>query len=181
MSFVSFGGSRVLTRAFFPLVSRVVAACLLRGFSVRVGCARGADAAVVSAVLAASAAPRLSVFCAGSPRAGALAASAAGARVVAWAGGCSSLPAVARLAIRSRRCVAGSSVAVFFLASANSAGSLGAAAAAVAAGARVFAFSCGFETAPVSLRGCSGAWQPSCLAGCPCFVWQPAAVQPALF
>ncbi len=181
MSFVSFGGSRVLSRSFFPLVSQVVAACLLRGFAVRVGCARGADAAVVSAVLACSAAARLSVFCAGSPRSGVRAASAAGARVVSWAGGCSSLPAVARLAIRSRRCVAGSSVAVFFLASASSAGSLGAAAAAAAAGCQVFAFSCGFVVAPVSLRGCSGSWVSASLAGSPCWRWQPAAVQPALF
>ena len=181
MPFVSFGGSRALSRSFTPLVSRVVAACLARGFSVRVGCARGADAFVVSSVLACSAAARLSVFCAGEPRSSALAAAGAGARVVAWSGGCSSLPAVARLALRSRRCVAGCSVAVFFLASASSAGSLGAAAAAGAAGARVFAFCCGFSCAPAPLRGCAGAWASSRLGGAPCFVWQPAAVQPALF
>jgi len=182
MSFVAFGGSRVLAPSFRPLISRVVAAALLRGFSVRVGCARGADAFVVSAVLACSAASRLSIFCVANPTSRFFARAAArGARVVSWAGGQPSIPIVARLALRSRRSVVGCSVAVFFLASPTSAGSLGCAAAAVGGGSQVFAFSCGFVGAPALLSGHAGSWQPARLGGSPCFSWHPVGEQPALF
>ena len=178
---VVFGGSRSLSASFAPLVSRVVSASLARGFSLRVGCARGADRLVVAAVLAQSAADRLSVFCAGFPGSRLVAAGAAGARVVPWAGGASSLPAVARLALRSRRSAVGCSVAVFFLSSPASRGSLVCAGFASSIGAAVFVFSCGFSGAPAPLPGCAGSWRPSSLASCPCWRWQPAAVQPALF
>ncbi len=182
--FVAFGGSRVLAPSYKPLVSRVVAAALLRRplCSIRVGCARGADAFVVSAVLACSAASRLAIFCVANPTSRSFARAAArGARVVSFAGGQPAIPIAARLALRSRRSVAGCAVVVFFLASAASRGSLGCAAAAVGGGSQVFAFCCGFSGAPAAPPGCSGSWQPACLAGSPCWAWQPAAVQPALF
>ena len=180
MKSIAFGGSRILPRSFFPLVSRVVAGALLRGFAIRTGCARGADAAVVSA--ACSSAARLSVFCADNPTARYLARAAArGARIVSFAGGQPGIPFVARLAIRSRRCNAGATAAVFFLACPSSRGSLGAAADAIRCDIPVFVFCCGFVVAPDPPPGCTGSWQPSCLAGETCLRWQPAAEQPTLF
>jgi len=179
---VVFGGSRSLSASFAPLVAQVVSASLARGFSLRVGCARGADRFVVQAALAQAAAPRLSVFCAGNPTSRLYArAAAAGARVQSFAGGQPNIPIVARLALRSRRSAEGCSVAVFFLSSPGSHGSLVCAGFASSIGSAVFAFSCGFSGAPAPLPGCAGAWLPSSLASCPCWRWQPAAVQPALF
>lgn len=60
-------GSRSLPVASAPLVGRVVSALLGSGSLLAVGCAVGADAAAISSVLAAGAAPRLQVWCAFGP------------------------------------------------------------------------------------------------------------------
>ena len=178
---VVFGGSRSLSASFFPLVAQVVSASLARGFSLRVGCARGADDLVVRAVSAADLLPRLAVFCAGAPPLSLSQSVLSSARVVPFAGGSAAVPIRARLALRSKRAVQGCSVAVFFLSLPALSGSLKAASFAAAEGCQVFAFSCGFSGAPAPLADQAGAWLPSSLASCPCWRWQPAAVQPALF
>ena len=116
-------GSRSLPAASAsPLVARVVGPVLASGRGVAAGCSLGADALVVSSVLAVpGAAPRLSVFCAfgpvsppwPAPRVSAPGASrsssvsgvaealAAGAPVRWWSGGGPAVPLVARLASRS--------------------------------------------------------------------------------
>ncbi len=190
MSFSSFavGGSRALPA--WPLVASFVRRALAAGASLSVGCASGADAAVVAGVLAAGGAARLSVFAAfassgaGSWRCSAVgavrAAAAAGARVAWLAGGALSVPLVARLFARSCACVRSvgpGGAAVFFLASPSSPGSLAVAGFAAGLGLPVFAFSCGFAGAPAAPRGCAGAWAPASLFGLPCWVWSPAAVR----
>jgi len=117
---VGFAGSRGLpsSAAAGGLVSRLVASVLAAGCSVAVGCCSGADAAVLSAVLAS---PRfspssLSVFSAfgpggrGSWRFSAvslvLRAARLGVAVSWWAGGVSSRSLVSRLRGRSRALVA---------------------------------------------------------------------------
>lgn len=114
-SVVAFCGSRGVPGSAAPLVGAVVSSVLGSGRRVAVGCARGADALVVRAVLAAGvSAARLSVFAvggscgsgfwAGSAVPAVVAASRAGALVSWWAGGAASVPLRARLAARSRAC-----------------------------------------------------------------------------
>ena len=67
MSLVGFCGSRSLPPSATPLVAGVVSSVLSSRRSVAVGCCVGADACVLSAVLAAGAAPRLCVFAAFGP------------------------------------------------------------------------------------------------------------------
>lgn len=153
-------GSRSLPGASAPLVGRVVSALLGAGAALSVGCAVGADAAAISAVLAAGAAPRLGVWCAFGPvsppwpaaryRApGACSASAvsavgsallAGASVRWWAGGPVTVPLRARLARRSLACVR--------------------AASAGGPGSGLVAFVAGLPSRPFA----AGAW-PSCGSG----------------
>lgn len=122
---VSFGGSRSLPAGAVGFVGRVVRSVLAsRPVGVSVGCACGADAAVVSAVVAAGAASRLSVFAVfgpggagswgGSAVSSVLAARAAGASVSFWAGGvppvsvsgaASGVGLRSRLAARSLACL----------------------------------------------------------------------------
>lgn len=111
---VSFGGSRSLPVSFFWLVLRVVFGVLSSGCSVCVGCAVGADALVVRAVLRAGAAARLRVFAVGSVSGwgfwrgsalGSVRAAAAAGAAVSWGSGGSSGSLRARLALRSARCV----------------------------------------------------------------------------
>ena len=181
MSVVAFGGSRGLPASGEPLVRRVVGAVLGAGRSVAVGCAAGADAAVVRSVLSAGAASRLSVFSAfGRGGRGAFgwsavgvvrAAAVAGARVLWWAGGGPSVGLVARLLARSAACVrcaaaggVGSGL-VLFVSSARSRGSWGAARSAARCGLPVVVFLVGL---PVSclvslgrgrwVRAGSGVW-----------------------
>lgn len=108
-------GSRSLPAAAAPQVARVVSGLLADGSLVATGCAAGADAAAVSAVLAAGCASRLLLLAVGgssgsgfagraSAPAGVFAAAAAGASVRWWAGGPPSLPLRARLAARSLKC-----------------------------------------------------------------------------
>jgi hypothetical protein len=118
-------GSRALPGAAAPLVGRTVSALLDAGSVLSVGCAAGADAAAVSAAVAAGAAPRVALFCAfgpvsppwaaarhtapgawsGSAVATVAAALFAGAAVRWWAGGPSSVSLSARLVRRSLACV----------------------------------------------------------------------------
>lgn len=173
MSFVGFGGSRALPVAFSPLVGRVVAGCVAAGASgFSVGCASGADAVALSALVAAGAASRVRVFAVGSSSgagfwrasalAGVRAAASAGARVWWLAGGSLSVPLVARLAARSRACVASlgaGGVFCVFVSSPSSRGSFGAARAAVALGVSVVAFPCGFAASALPSLG-AGSWVP---------------------
>ena len=191
---IYFGGSRSLSPSFFSFVAGVVGLALRRGFCVSVGCAAGADAAVVRAVMRfAGAASRLSVAAVGSscgagfwrgsaPLSLLRSAASRGAAVVWSAGGSLSLPLRARLLRRSLAGAAGCSFAVFFLASPSSAGSLAVASRLASRGADVFAFSCGFSGPPAPLSGVPGAWVPvRRLFGSPAWRWSVAAVQPRLF
>ena len=109
-------GSRSLPVASRPRVGAAVSALLGSGARLAVGCAAGADAAAVSAALAAGAAPRLVLCAVGGPSGlgfagrvsapgGVRAAVAAGAAVRWWAGGPPALGLRARLARRSLACV----------------------------------------------------------------------------
>jgi hypothetical protein len=114
---IGFAGSRFLPPGTASdLIVPVVASLLRRGCSIATGCAVGADAAVISAALAASGAGALQVFCAfgvagagawhGSAVAPVAAAAAAGASVHWLAGGSLAVPLIGRLAQRSAAMVA---------------------------------------------------------------------------
>ena len=180
---VLFGGSRNLISG--EVVSAVVSAALAAGFQIRSGCARGADSLVVSAVVAAGAADRLSVFCAFPgfggrvpavcDQVGVLAAARAGARLF-FSSFCAPVRAV--LAARSRSAVVGSRFCCWFLspagaAAGSSSGSLLAAAFAVSQGIPVFVFGCGFWGPPAPLAGCAGSWVRVQLWGFPAWRWLP--------
>ena len=179
MGSLFFFGSRSLGSAWAPAVGRVVAGALARwpGSSSFVGCASGGDSLALSALLAAGVAPSVSVFAvgsasgagfwAGSALPGVSAALAAGASVSWLAGGPLSVALRSRLAARSSACVsaalaAGPCVALGFLSSPSSVGSLRSARLALAGGASVFCF-CSFVGAPAAVAG--AAWVPCALAG----------------
>lgn len=173
-AFVSFGGSRSLPASFVPLVSRVVAGCVAGGASgFSVGCASGADAFVLASLVSAGVAARVRVFAVGaasgvgfwrcSALAGVRSAARAGASVVWLAGGGLRVSLPSRLSARSRACVAlagGGGVACFFVSSAGSRGSFGAARAAVRAGASVVVFACGCSASAFPALSASGRWVP---------------------
>lgn len=182
-----FAGSRSLPRSFAPLVVRVVAWCLVRGFVLAVGCASGADRFALLAAL-----PRASslwLFAVGSSSGAGFAGRASsplsllsrvassGARVSWWSGGGASVPLRARLALRARAAAAASSGGVFFFSSPSSRGSLLAAAALAGRACPVFVFSCGFSSPPAALPGLAGFWVASSLAGFACWRWSPSSVQ----
>ncbi len=109
-------GSRSLPQGAWRRVGSVVSSLLSAGSVLAVGCAAGADAAAVSSVVSAGAAPRLLLFAVGgrsgagfagrvSALAGVRSAVAAGAAVSWWAGGPASVPLRARLVGRSLACV----------------------------------------------------------------------------
>lgn len=176
MALVFFGGGRGLVSS--PLVAPVVAAVLARGASVSCGCCVGADALVLSAVLAQGATSRLRVQSAfsalgagawsGSAVSVVQACSAAGASVSWLAGGALSVPLRARLFRRSVAGLAGCSAALFF---APGSGSLAVAGQAVRLGVPVWVFC---AVAPASPRGCSGSWVAVRLLGFGCWRWRPA-------
>ena len=170
---VTFGGSRTLARSFFPLIRQVVLASLDSGFSVRVGCARGADELVIGACAHAQQLEHLAIFCAGDPPRRLSNAVLETARVVPFAGGIGAIPIRARLALRSKRAAQGCTVAVFFLDVPDSRGSLNTAAVAAAQGSQVFCFSCGFSGPPAPLS-CAGSWMPCTLAEEPAWRFEPA-------
>lgn len=174
MASIYFGGSRNLAQS--GLLWAVCQQAIATGYQVHVGCCVGADAQVIQAC------PSAQVFAAFGPGGVGAWACSAVAQVAAhpgqvswWAGGGPALPLVARLKRRSLAALAGCAAAVFFQ---PSPGSLAVAAVAAAKGLPVFAFS---ASAPASLGPCSGCWQPGSFAGFSCWVWQPAATQPALF
>jgi hypothetical protein len=119
---VAFSGSRVFPDDAAPAVGLLVRAALRQGLDLAVGCAVGADRAVVDAALAAFARPaapppaRLHVFSAfgpaglgawrGSAVSSVQAADQVGARVAWWAGGDEQVDLKQRLACRSRAMVA---------------------------------------------------------------------------
>jgi hypothetical protein len=175
---VAVAGSRSLPPGGAPLVAGVARLLVAAGASLVVGCAVGADAAVVSAVPP-SALQVLAAF--GPGRAGAWAGSAvsavrafaaSGGSVSWWAGGGPAVPLRARLAARTRAVVVEASAGlVVFFASPASRGSVLAAQLAVARGLPVVAFPLGF--APVQLPALSvGSWAPAGGSG----VWAGAWV-----
>jgi hypothetical protein len=113
---IGFAGSRFLPPGTADLIVQVVASLLRRGCGLAVGCAVGADAAVISAAVAAGAAARLAVFAAfgvagagawhGSAVAAVQSAASAGASVAWLAGGDLRVPLPGRLAQRSAAMVA---------------------------------------------------------------------------
>ena len=180
MSAIHLGGSRSLASP--ALVAPVVRAILASGQQIHVGCARGADQAVIQSALSVPQGhSSLFVFAAFGPGgAGAWSGSAvcsvfmaacAGASVRWLAGGSLAVPLVARLMRRSRAALHGCSASVFFLASPGSPGSLAVAGHAVAAGQPVFAFCPFIPSAP---RGCAGRWVAASFLGFPCWCWSPA-------
>ena len=185
MSAIHLGGSRSLASP--ALVAPVVRAILASGQQIHVGCARGADQAVIQSALSIPGGhSSLFVFAAfgpggagawsGSAVSSVQAAARAGASVSWLAGGSLAVPLVARLMRRSRAALHGCSASVFFLASPSSPGSLAVAGHAVAAGQPVFAFCPFIPSAP---RGCAGRWVAASFLGFPCWQWLPA--QAALF
>jgi hypothetical protein len=119
---VAFSGSRVFPDAAAPVVANLVRAALRQDLDLAVGCAVGADRAVIDAALAAFVRPaappaaRLHVFSAfgpaglgawrGSAVSSVQAADQMGARVAWWAGGEEQIDLRQRLACRSRAMVA---------------------------------------------------------------------------
>lgn len=122
---VALCGSRALPGAAVPQVGRAVSALLSAGSLLSVGCSAGADAAALSAAVAAGAAVRLQVWAAfgpvspswragrysapgawrGSAVAAVAAARLAGAPVRWWSGGGADVPLSSRLVRRSLACV----------------------------------------------------------------------------
>ena len=176
---IHFGGSRKLAPSYFSEVAQVVSASISNGCAVHVGCAAGADAAVINAALCdpfmlrvfAQFSPTGLGSFSGSSVPSVLSAQAAGAYVSFLAGGPLSYPLKARLIRRSLAALAGCSAAVFFLSNAHSSGSLNVAAAAVKKNIPVYAFPLGFDGQPALLRSLPGGWQPSQFFGFPCFRW----------
>jgi len=176
---IHFGGSRTLHQNQFSKVAQVVQASMAAGAAVHVGCAAGADSAVIQAALSDPA--KLFVFAqfsesgkgsfSGSAVQQVLKAQAADAQVTFLAGGPLSVPFRGRLMRRSIAALAGCSFAVFFLAHPYSAGSLAVAAAAATKNIPVYVFPQGFSGQPVPLRSLPGAWRPSTFAGFPCLEW----------
>ena len=177
---IHFGGSRDLSDDFYPQVAQVIGAVMQMGCFVNVGCATGADEAVIEAALGCDPS-RLSVFAQfsetgeGSFSASAyvpvLAAKKAGAPVSFLAGGHLGIPLNHRLMLRSLVALSGCAGSVFFLSSSFSPGSLKVAASAVKKNQIVYAIPCGFSGSPVPLRHVPGSWQESQFFGTPCFQW----------
>lgn len=176
---IHFGGSRSLSQNHFSFVSQVVQASLSAGASVHVGCAVGADQAVVHSAL--SVPSSLFVFAqfsqsgqgsfSGSAVQSVLSAQSAGASVSFLAGGPLSIPLRARLLRRSVAALRGCSFAVFFLAHPARSGSLNVAAQAVSAHIPVFVFPLSFSGQPAPLRAQAGVWLSSSFSGFPCLQW----------
>ena len=125
---VALCGARSLPDNAIPLVSSVVGALLSAGRSLSIGCATGADAVAVSAVVSRHACSQLSVFAIGgqcgsgfvgraSSFSGVRVASVLGASVSWWSGGAASLSARQRLVARSLVCVGSANAVVAFVTS----------------------------------------------------------------
>lgn len=187
MNKILIGGSRA--GAPLPVVRSFVAQALKAGFQISTGCAVGADQSVIQTCLALGAPSSLSVFAVGLPGgAGFWSGSACsavrhaalrGASVRWLAGGPLSVPLFARLAARSRACLAGVGSAVFFCRPGGSAGSLKTAAVAAAQGLNVFVF-CSGGSFPPALPGLVGQWVAAPLFGISFWQWLPFK-NPTLF
>lgn len=204
MSSIYFGGSRNLSQVHAGLVAHVVSQACAQGHAVHVGCSAGADQYTINAgvplafgefgnpfrVFAVGSAGgkgfwRLSalpaVRMAQAHSAGHLGGNKGSSVSVSWlAGGALSMPLKARLIKRSMAALAGCSQAVFFLAQAQSKGSLTVAANAAAQGAAVFVFCCGFSGPPAPLKGQSGLWVRGSISDRSCWAWHPAQKEMSL-
>lgn len=126
MSVVALCGSRSLLSVGQAVVPSVVRALVSANRPISVGCASGADAAVLSAAVAAGAASSVQVFAVGgqcgsgfagtaSALSGVQRAQVSGASVNWWSGGSASVPLRARLVSRSLACLGSASSLVAFV------------------------------------------------------------------
>jgi hypothetical protein len=162
-------GSRSLPSGGVALVSHVSCALSRTGHTLAVGCAHGADAAVLNCVIqnkiSASSVQCFSAF--GQDRSGSCGVSAVamvsafsglGGSVSWWAGGGSSVPVRGRLAVRARAVVSSASVSVVaFFSSASSIGTFKACQFGASRGLSVVAFPLGFSGSSLPSLG-SGSW-----------------------
>ena len=194
---VAMAGTRHLDIAGAVLVSGVVVDLMGAGASLVVGCAVGADAAVLSA-LSRDVRGRVTAFAAfgpvspswGAPQGrytapGACSVSAVstvaahlltGGPVVWWAGGAPHAPIKARLSRRTRAVVDSATAgAVLVFGPGRSIGTLHAGRCAAARGLPVYAFDLGSSRTGPPLLG-SGAWAPVCGSGwwAHAFQWLPS-------
>lgn len=174
---VAVGGSRVLSPEGAALAVSVGRLLALRGRALRVGCALGADASVLSGFLAEGGVLGR-VFAASGPvelPRVVRAVGSSGFPVSWWAGGGSRVPVSLRLAVRSRVCVSGASAALFVLGSPVSRGSVGAARFAVSVGVPVWVSPVGFPLSLVPPLSVGGSWvfcaASSALFGAAFFRW----------
>src|SRR5712692_541514 len=168
---IVFAGSRSLRAEYLSLVGQVVTACIEGGtVQFAIGCAEGADAAALTALLAAQQAPFVHVFAVGSQRGEGFPtpytpsllrnAEAAGCKVTWLAGGELEKPLTKRLFSRTAHCVrsvAGhpGGVLCAFFGAGRSSGTVFACKVALSCGLTVVAFNCGGELP--SLPG-GGQW-----------------------
>ena len=188
LPFVAFGGSRRLPASAAGLVRDVVAAVLRAGRAVSVGCAVGADAAVLRSVLSLGAVSRCRVFAVFGPRGeGSWSGSAVdlvceAARLgvaVSWvAGGSVFAPGrfgpgclVQRLRVRSARSVfwsarSGSGAGfVGFVSARRSPGTWGTARFAARLGLPVVVFPVGVSVGELPLLAAGGSWVRAAASG----------------
>ena len=164
-------GSRSLPSGGVALVSRVACALSRTGHTLAVGCAFGADAAVLNCVIQ-DQIPVSSVQCFsafGQDRSGSCAVSAVamvssfaalGGSVSWWAGGGALVPVRGRLVVRARAVVSSASVSVVaFFSSVSSVGTFKACQYGASRGLSVVAFPLGFSGSSLPLLG-SGSWIP---------------------
>lgn len=189
---VAVAGSRSLPSGEAGLVRRVCGSLVRGGHSLAVGCCVGTDEAVLSSMLVAGAASRLSVFAAFGPGGAGAAGSASAVSVVAavasagasvrwWAGGPAGVPVQVRLANRTQVVVGAACVGlVVFFGSPVSLGSLLACRLAVARGLPVWAFPVGFPGRLLP-SPCVGAWVASGRGGVWPGAWRWVPAQGALF
>ena len=175
---MALAGSRQLPAGRAALVARVAGALVRSGSSLVVGCATGADEAVLSSVppalvrCLAAFGPGGAGACPVSAVAQVAAHAASGGQVQWWAGGPASVPLPARLARRTRAVVgAASSGLVVFASSPSSRGSMLAARLAVARGLPVVVFPLGFTGSQLPALG-AGQWVPCRQGGVWAAAWQ---------
>ena len=185
MKTFAIAGSRSLHPDFTVLVAKICSLIISSGHGIVVGCATGADAAVLGAGLPVSRVRCLAAFDKGPRFDGACGVSAvnavaahaeAGGEVIWLAGGSLSLPLIVRLSNRTRAVIgAATNGLVVFFDSPQSHGSSLAARFAVNRGLPVFAFACGFPAPALPSIGV-GEWVPSGLGGALAnsFLWSQA-------
>ncbi len=155
-SVVLVGGSRSLPLSALAGVSFVASCLSASPCSFVVGCAAGADAAFVSALVPLVGAGRVRMFSAGVNNPGVTAAARANVEIIP-AGGPASLPFRARLVRRSAAAAAVAGAGVFVVSSPDSRGSLGTASFLARRGCPVRFFTTA-PFVPSGLPGLSGVW-----------------------